>query len=241
MGSSIMDDLKEALSRRAVEFVFEVVFSLSFNGLFALPFVCVNKGSAVIVGIMWFAVSLKVLMIIKGLFRRYERWNPVHPTSGAFWGMGVGIGCGIGWGPGFGPEVIGYVGAGCGVGFSVGITLLGIGIGLPANFLIKFPYDALVTTRSSTGEIVRSGSLQLVKNLPGDSWKNVSSCISGWQSETFGPFLGFKREDFMKNAVNLSDSMASNAKSIWENLRMRSSHIFNPRKGMIAIKLKFII
>ena len=56
-------------------------------------------------------------MIIKGVFRRYERWNPVHPTSGAFWGMGIGIGCGVGWGPGFGPEAIGYVGSGCGVGF----------------------------------------------------------------------------------------------------------------------------
>ncbi|KAI3879883.1 hypothetical protein MKW98_018122, partial [Papaver atlanticum] len=61
-----------------------------------------------------------VLMIIKRLFRRYERWNPVHPITGAFWGMGLGIGCGIG----FGPEVIGYVGAGCGVGFSVGTILL---------------------------------------------------------------------------------------------------------------------
>lgn len=80
-------------------------------------------------------------MIIKGVFRRYERWNPVHPTSGAFWGLGIGIGCGVGWGPGFGPEVIGYVGAGCGVGFSVGFTLLGVGIGLPANWLYTVPCD----------------------------------------------------------------------------------------------------
>lgn len=79
----------------------------------------------------------QVVMIIKGLFRRYARWNPVHPTRGAFWGMGVGIGCGVGWGPGFGPEVIGYVGAGCGVGFSVGFTLAGFGIGLPANFIVQ--------------------------------------------------------------------------------------------------------
>ncbi|KAM0005806.1 putative cadmium-induced protein AS8 [Helianthus debilis subsp. tardiflorus] len=83
-------------------------------------------------------------MIIKGLFRRYERWNPVHPTSGAFWGMGIGFGCGIGWGPGFGPEVIGYVGAGCGVGFSVGITLAGFGVGLPANRLLKLPFSGTV-------------------------------------------------------------------------------------------------
>lgn len=80
-------------------------------------------------------------MIIKGLFRRYERWNPVHPTYGAFWGMGVGIGCGVGWGPGFGPEVIGYVGAGCGIGFNVGITLAGFGVGLPANIIYEAPYN----------------------------------------------------------------------------------------------------
>lgn len=55
--------------------------------------------------------------------------------------MGVGIGCGVGWGPGFGPEVIGYVGAGCGVGFSVGFTLVGFGVGLPANFLFQVPYN----------------------------------------------------------------------------------------------------
>ena len=80
-------------------------------------------------------------MIIKGLFRRYERWNPVHPTLGAFWGMGIGMGCGVGWGPGFGPEVVGYVGAGCGLGFCVGFTAAGLGIGLPANALYHVAYN----------------------------------------------------------------------------------------------------
>lgn len=67
----------------------------------------------------------------------------MHPTYGAFWGVGVGIGCGVGWGPGFGPEVIGYVGSGCGVGFSVGITFLGLGIGLPANYLLEVPHSGM--------------------------------------------------------------------------------------------------
>ncbi|KAL8482100.1 hypothetical protein ACS0TY_028304 [Phlomoides rotata] len=40
-----------------------------------------------------------------------------------------------------GPEVIGYVGSGCGVGFSVGITFLGFGIGLPANYLLEVPHS----------------------------------------------------------------------------------------------------
>ncbi|MFS7899481.1 putative MOB kinase activator family [Helianthus anomalus] len=34
-------------------------------------------------------------MIIKGLFRRYGRWNHVFTTSGVFWGMGTSFGCGI--------------------------------------------------------------------------------------------------------------------------------------------------
>lgn len=82
-------------------------------------------------------------MIIKNMFRRYERWNPVHPTIGSFWGVGVGIGCGIGWGPGFGHEVVGYVGAGCGAGFNVGITFLGVGIGFPSNYLLTGPYNGM--------------------------------------------------------------------------------------------------
>lgn len=82
-------------------------------------------------------------MIIKGIFRRYRRWNPVHPTIGTFWGLGIGLGCGVGWGPGFGPEVVGYVGAGCGIGFSVGVTLAGIGVGLPRNDLLQILYNGM--------------------------------------------------------------------------------------------------
>ena len=50
----------------------------------------------------------------------------------------------LGWGPGFGPEAVGYVGAGCGVGFSVGMTLVGFGIGLLANCLYEVPYNGMV-------------------------------------------------------------------------------------------------
>ncbi|KAL3635807.1 hypothetical protein CASFOL_020354 [Castilleja foliolosa] len=96
-------------------------------------------------------------MIIKSIFRRYERWNPVHPTYGAFWGIGVGIGCGIGWGPGFGPEVVGYVGAGCGTGFNVGFTLLGIGIGLPTNYLLTAPHNAFMATRKGVLDVAQAG------------------------------------------------------------------------------------
>jgi len=87
-------------------------------------------------------IPVKPRMIIKGVLGRYERWNPVHPTAGTFWGVGLGLGCGVGWGPGFGPEVIGYVGAGCGVGFSVGFTLAGVGIGLPQHVLIRNNEDS---------------------------------------------------------------------------------------------------
>ena len=81
-------------------------------------------------------------MTLIHLYRKYKRWNPVHPTLGAFWGFGVGAGCGVGWGPGFGSPVVGYVGAGCGVGLSIGITFMGIGIGLPASDAACLPCDS---------------------------------------------------------------------------------------------------
>lgn len=88
-------------------------------------------------------LNFEVNMILKSLLRKYERWNPVHPTCGTFWGTGVAVGCGVGWGPGYGPEVIGYVGAGYGAGFNVGITLLGVGIGLPANYRFTVPHSGM--------------------------------------------------------------------------------------------------
>lgn len=81
-------------------------------------------------------------MTLIHLFRKYKAWNPVHATGGAFWGFGVGLGCGVGWGPGFGPEVIGYVGSGCGVGLSVGFTLVGVGVGLPADGIACLPWHS---------------------------------------------------------------------------------------------------
>ncbi|XP_057421430.1 cadmium-induced protein AS8 [Lotus japonicus] len=137
-------------------------------------------------------------MIIKGLFRRYERWNPVHPTYGAFWGMGVGVGCGVGWGPGFGPEVIGYVGAGCGVGFNVGITLAGFGIGLPANFVFEAPYNAIVATKNSAVKLARSNGPLSGTHMPGDIWiRNVPS-VSDLQREASEKLFCF-REKYLSN------------------------------------------
>ncbi|XP_057521448.1 cadmium-induced protein AS8 [Amaranthus tricolor] len=145
-----------------------------------------------------------VAMIIKGLFRRYERWNPVHPTYGAFWGMGVGIGCGVGWGPGFGPEVIGYVGAGCGVGFSVGITLAGVGIGLPANFVTDVPYK-------------------------GYEWSNnISSQFLTLQQKANESFSYLKDLDLMKKGTDVFDvksALCSQGKLISENFRILKKNL----------------
>ncbi|XP_042385467.1 cadmium-induced protein AS8-like isoform X1 [Zingiber officinale] len=124
-----------------------------------------------------------LLMIIKGLFRRYERWNPVHPTIGTFWGMGIGVGCGVGWGPGFGPEVIGYVGAGCGVGFSVGITLAGIGVGLPRNDLFQILYNA-TTTKAAPFDMAKSSTFIVMKGVAEDSLNFVAPHISFLRKET---------------------------------------------------------
>ncbi|KAL6985646.1 hypothetical protein U1Q18_019022 [Sarracenia purpurea var. burkii] len=173
-------------------------------------------------------------MIIKGLFRRYERWNPVHPTSGAFWGMGIGIGCGVGWGPGFGPEVIGYVGAGCGVGFSVGITLAGFGIGLPANYVFKVPYSALVATRSGALEFARSSGLLSVRNVTENEWSNIGPHISVLQKKALGSLASFKLKAPHKNMADLSEmqsAASTHIRSILDRLQKFDAHFFHPHKG----------
>ncbi|XP_019423255.1 PREDICTED: cadmium-induced protein AS8 isoform X4 [Lupinus angustifolius] len=155
---------------------------------------------------MWFLLIYlcsQVSMIIKGLFGRYERWNPVHPTSGAFWGMGVGIGCGVGWGPGFGPEVIGYVGAGCGIGFNVGVTLAGFGIGLPANIIYEAPYNAIMATRSSALELARSNGLLSRTDI---SLKGIDFC-------------------------DMKDSLASHATSAFNSIQASHTKLFGSRRG----------
>ncbi|KAJ0263612.1 Cadmium-induced protein AS8 [Hirschfeldia incana] len=137
-----------------------------------------------------------VVMIIKGIFRRYEKWNPVHPTYGAFWGMGIGIGCGVGWGPGFGPEVIGYVGAGCGVGFSVGITLAGLGIGLPTNLLLAAPYN--------TVEATRKGAFKLFgDNFSVDGWSGVMPQFAGLQRQVTEMCSGFSKKPLIDDAIDI--------------------------------------
>ncbi|KAL8498626.1 hypothetical protein ACS0TY_021824 [Phlomoides rotata] len=155
-------------------------------------------------------------MIIKSLFRRYERWNPVHPTSGAFWGVGVGIGCGVGWGPGFGPEVIGYVGSGCGVGFSVGITFLGFGIGLPANYLLEVPHSAF---RRGACHVAQAGELLVKKGCAGDGWGHIFDVLQS----PCASFSSFKIENWTeKNIIDLPDmksTLVSNAKQIVDRLQ----------------------
>ncbi|XP_074332097.1 cadmium-induced protein AS8 isoform X4 [Apium graveolens] len=137
-----------------------------------------------------------VLMIIKGLFRRYERWNPVHPTSGALWGIGIGVGCGVGWGPGFGPEVIGYVGAGCGVGFSVGITLLGFGIGLPANFIYEGPYKV---------SIAHSTALPEMRNVALDGWSNIGLHVSGVKEKASRSLINLRHKQHTNGRIDFPD------------------------------------
>ncbi|EEF42469.1 Cadmium-induced protein AS8, putative [Ricinus communis] len=169
-------------------------------------------------------------MIIKGLFRRYERWNPVHPTFGAFWGMGVGFGCGVGWGPGFGPEVVGYVGAGCGVGFSVGITLFGLGIGLPANNIFEVPYNAIVATRRHALPFVQSGGL-----LSGDGWNNIAPSISVLHRETSRRFSSLNKKVLLDNGVDLfkmQSKLNVQAKSFSKDLETLCSRFFHYREDL---------
>ncbi|KAG8634054.1 cadmium-induced protein AS8 isoform X1 [Manihot esculenta] len=175
-----------------------------------------------------------VPMIIKGLFRRYERWNPVHPTFGSFWGMGLGIGCGVGWGPGFGPEVIGYVGAGCGVGFSVGITLAGFGIGLPANYIFQVPYNAIVATRRRALTFFQSGGLLSGKDVSGDEWNSFAPDISVFQREASRRLFAFNKNIFLDKGIDLFDmksKLSVHARSFSKDLETFSTCFFHPRKG----------
>ncbi|XP_027182696.1 cadmium-induced protein AS8 [Coffea eugenioides] len=173
-------------------------------------------------------------MIIKGLFRRYQRWNPVHPTLGAFWGMGLGIGCGVGWGPGFGPEVIGYVGAGCGAGFCVGITLAGIGIGLPANYVYTLPYNALVAARTGALGIAESNSVRSMKNVAGDGWSNLRGTIPGLQQKGSQMLPGFGIRNPLENMLDISNvknAIFSSSTPMMNELQRIRSHFFPPHKG----------
>ncbi|KAM1024070.1 hypothetical protein ACFX2I_037278 [Malus domestica] len=177
-------------------------------------------------------------MIIKGVFRRYERWNPVHPTSGAFWGLGVGIGCGVGWGPGFGPEVIGYVGAGCGLGFSVGFTLLGAGIGLPANWLFHLPYSAVMAARSSALEIGQSSGFPFSKSIAGEGWNSIAPCITNLQREAGGRFSSFKDQHLLvlEKGVDLSDlksRLSVGTRSLSQGVEAFRGRFFHFPKGSL--------
>ncbi|WMV56886.1 hypothetical protein MTR67_050271 [Solanum verrucosum] len=174
-------------------------------------------------------------MIIKGLFRRYERWNPVHPTYGAFWGMGIGIGCGVGWGPGFGPEAIGYVGAGCGVGFSVGFSLLGVGIGLPANYIYTGPYNAFTAARSSAIEMSRSTDIQSMRNIVEDSWCYLDSNIAGFQERVVQTFSSIRVKESVGKAVDSSEmpTKISFPDQCMNRLKQGINGLLHPCKGML--------
>nr|XP_010906689.1 cadmium-induced protein AS8 isoform X1 [Elaeis guineensis] len=173
-----------------------------------------------------------LVMIIKGLLRRYERWNPVHPTVGAFWGMGIGLGCGVGWGPGFGPEVVGYVGAGCGVGFSVGVTLAGVGVGLPRNGLIRIPLNAFITGSGSL-ESARSYALTTVKSVAEDGLNYVAPHISFWRKENSGRLSSCKTNihfDHRVKLTELSKTLSMHIRSTLECFEAVKDQCWPPRK-----------
>ncbi|XP_028754691.1 uncharacterized protein LOC114714153 [Neltuma alba] len=172
---------------------------------------------------------------MKGLVERYRRWNPVHPTYGAFWGMGVGIGCGIGWGPGFGPEAIGYVGAGCGIGFSVGFTLAGLGVGFPVNFLFQVPYRATMATRGAALKLVGSSSLLSKKHFAGNDWTGIAPPLSELQREASERFSNFGQQHLSVKGADffeMKNSLPSLATSACESCRALNTRLFNSHRGL---------
>lgn len=170
-------------------------------------------------------LKFQVEMIIKSVFRRHERWNPVHPTIGAFWGVGIGIGCGIGWGPGFGHEVVGYVGAGCGAGFNVGITLLGAGIGFPANYLLTAPHSAFLVAKKGSSDGSQTGN----------RWGADRSYISGAQQSRGASISSFKIGSLKQNIGDLPDvrnMLDSHAKHMTDCLHRVSGGFFPRDRGV---------
>ncbi|KAL6647074.1 hypothetical protein ACP70R_014511 [Stipagrostis hirtigluma subsp. patula] len=147
-------------------------------------------------------IPVKPRMIIKGVLGRYERWNPVHPTAGAFWGVGLGLGCGVGWGPGFGPEVIGYVGAGCGVGFSVGVTLAGVGIGLPQHGLIKDHFHRAGFVSNIPLESARFYTMTIIKGLVWDAISYASE-VAATRKESQQKLLRFQDNSQISGGADL--------------------------------------
>ncbi|QCD81844.1 hypothetical protein DEO72_LG2g2174 [Vigna unguiculata] len=186
-------------------------------------------------------------MIIKGLFRRYERWNPVHPTHGAFWGMGVGVGCGVGWGPGFGPEVIGYVGAGCGIGFNVGITFAGVGVGLPAHFVCVAPYNGKSLSLSEAIDCYLKVSLIQVRldttyfNIAGVSWMRNLPCISDLQREASGKLFEFRKRHLSIKGIDFFDSkknLSLITSSACRSMQAFHNQLFRSHKGDSSQKVQ---
>lgn len=157
----------------------------------------------------------------------------MHPTLGAFWGMGVGIGCGVGWGPGFGPEVIGYVGAGCGVGFSVGVTLAGIGIGLPVNGVVQIQHDACISS-NGTLEFARSNALSTMNSAVIGFKLSFAPYMTFLMKETFGSFSSLKNKASLLQTIEinkLNQDISSHLKSALESFHGFRNHGWPPGQG----------
>jgi len=86
------------------------------------------------------------------------------------------MGCGVGWGPGFGPESVGFVGSGCGVGINMGVTLVGIGIGLPASGLTCVPCN-VVTGAGQRVHEMGTWMAPIVFSLAMQTWKSMNTSL----------------------------------------------------------------
>ncbi|KAF7809433.1 cadmium-induced protein AS8 isoform X1 [Senna tora] len=183
--------------------------------------------------------NLGQCFMLRGFVKRYKRWNPVHPTYGAFWGMGVGIGCGVGWGPGFGPEAIGYVGAGCGIGFSVGFTVAGFGVGFPVNFIFQAPYNAIMATRGSALELAQSSGLLSIKHFAGEGWTRIEPHVSELHRKTSEKLSSFRKQHLSIKGIDLFDmknSLPLLTVSASESFRVFSSQFFSSARAFRSDK-----
>nr|GEV79411.1 cadmium-induced protein AS8 isoform X2 [Tanacetum cinerariifolium] len=105
---------------------------------------------------------------------------------------------------------------------TVGITLAGVGVGLPANRLLKVPFSAVMATRSGAMDFARSSGLVGATSINGGV--DVSG-IQRWVSS-------FNHEQSADNKVTFSGInrlMSSQAKFVLDCFDGLKRHINHPR------------
>ncbi|KAL0327731.1 UNVERIFIED_CONTAM: hypothetical protein Sangu_1851100 [Sesamum angustifolium] len=86
-----------------------------------------------------------------------------------------------------------------------GITLLGFGIGLPANYLLEVPHSAFTVTRRGALDVARAGLLLGKRSRAGDGLSDIIPHMSDIEQSPCTSSSGFKIGSWTENIVDLAD------------------------------------